>query len=59
MELLAWLCPDDIRPKKDQAFYKNLRVKGTAQWVFDDLQYKKWNENERFLWISGISNWRP
>ena len=58
-KLLAWLCPDDIRPEKHQAFYRDLRVQGTAQWAFDASQYKKWNESGGFLWISGISKSRP
>ena len=54
-KLLAWLCPDDIQPKKDQSFYRDLRTEGTALWVFEDSRYQQWRENANLLWISGIS----
>jgi hypothetical protein len=54
MELLEWLCPDDINPHRDQATYLNLRTDGTAQWMFDHSLYKQWLERvPPFLWISG------
>jgi hypothetical protein len=56
MELLDWLCPSSINPRGDQEVLRNLTVKTTAMWIFDDESYRKWHsEPGSFLWLHGQS----
>ena len=57
-ELLQWLCPSTVSPKRDQRQLRDKHVTNTSLWIFEDSIYKEWAERQgSFLWLHGQSKY--
>ncbi|CAG8974499.1 hypothetical protein HYALB_00009034 [Hymenoscyphus albidus] len=55
LEMLDWLCPQDVNPEENQKSAVCLRQAGTGVWFLDGDDFQEWQlSNNSALWIHGI-----